>query len=61
MLSQRDPLDISLAWSLVSFHYYMGKSSWVQSRTQGLFPPVADDIFYDGFCKTCLHPARDED
>ena len=24
-------------------------------------PPVADDIFYDGFCKTCLHSAGDED
>jgi len=22
---------------------------------------VKDDIFYDGFCKTCLHPAGDED
>jgi len=26
-----------------------------------LFPPVADDVFYDGFCKTYLHPAGDED
>jgi hypothetical protein len=25
------------------------------------FPPVADDMLYQGFCKTCLHLAGDED
>jgi hypothetical protein len=25
------------------------------------FPPVADDMLYQGFCKNCLHPAGDED
>ena len=31
------------------------------SRTQGLFPLVADDLLYQCFCKDCLHPASDED
>jgi hypothetical protein len=26
-----------------------------------LFPPVADDMLYQGFCKNCLHLAGDED
>jgi hypothetical protein len=25
------------------------------------FRPVADDMLYQGFCKTCLYPAGDED
>ena len=29
--------------------------------TQGLFPLVADDVLYQGFCKYCLHPVGDED
>jgi hypothetical protein len=47
-------------WCLL-FSISMGKSSWVHSRTQGLFPPIADDMLYQGFCKNYLHPAGDED
>jgi hypothetical protein len=44
MLSSELQLYISLAYSLVSLYFWfmMGKSSWVHSRTQGLFPLVAD-------------------
>jgi hypothetical protein len=39
----------------------MGKSSWVHYRTQGLVPPVVDDIFYNDYCKNYLHKVGDED
>jgi hypothetical protein len=26
-----------------------------------LFPPVADNTFFSGYCNTCLHPAGNED
>jgi hypothetical protein len=59
---QSAPLKESIAWSLVSSIFILtGKSSWVHSHTQGLFPHVADDMLYQGFCKHCLHPAGDED
>jgi hypothetical protein len=61
MKCQLAPLKESLAWSLVFFiSVSMGKSSWVYSRTQGLFPPVVYDMLYQGFCKHCLHPTGDK-
>jgi hypothetical protein len=47
-------------WCLL-FSISVGKSSWVHFRTQGLFPHIADDMLYQGFCKNCLHPTGDED
>jgi hypothetical protein len=56
MLSSELHLYISLAYSLVSCYFWftIGKSNWVHSHTQGLFPLVADDIFHNGCCKYCL-------
>ena len=43
------------------FWFMTGKSSRVHSRTQSLFPLVADDVLNNGYCKYCIHPAGDED
>jgi hypothetical protein len=43
------------------FWFMMGKSSWVYSRTQGLFSLVADNVMYHGYCKHCIAPAVDEE
>jgi hypothetical protein len=45
------------------FVWFMtGKSSWVHSRTQGLFPPVAaDDNMFVGYCMNYFYPAVDEE
>jgi len=39
----------------------MGKSSWVHSRTQGLFPLVVDGTVYHGYCKNCFSLVVDEE
>jgi hypothetical protein len=57
---QACPTYISLAWSLLSLYFWFltDKSSWVHSRTQGLFPLVAScDVSWllqelDGSCRS---------
>jgi hypothetical protein len=39
----------------------MGKFSLVHSRTQGLFPLVADGNMFVDYCKNCFYPAVDEE
>jgi hypothetical protein len=34
---------------------------WVHSRTQGLFPLVADGIVYHGYYKNCFSPTVDKE
>jgi hypothetical protein len=53
------PLYISLVYSLVSLYFWflMGKSSWVHSRTQGLFSHLFQVVMYLGYCKNWLAPA----
>ena len=43
------------------FWFMMGKSSWVPSCTQGLFPVVADKMMYYGYCKNYFYPTVDEE
>jgi hypothetical protein len=46
-MSQASPLYKALhnPWCHLCFWFLTGKSSWVPSRTQGLFPPVAGSRF----------------
>ena len=45
----------------IYFWFPMGKSSWVHSRTQGLFPLVVDGTVYHGYCKNCFSLVVDEE
>ena len=53
------PLKPCIILDVLLFWFMMGKSSWVHSRTQGLFPFVADDMMYHGYCKHCITPTID--
>ena len=52
-----------LAYFLVLSYFWFltGKSNRVHSRTQGLFPLVADGTVYYGYCNNCFSPAVDEE
>jgi hypothetical protein len=57
-------LHLRKPWMILGVSYFLFRRVSLAKYIPVLrvyFPPVADDMLYQGFCKNCLHPAGDED